>query len=66
MNHWARAVVAGAVLLTGACGMFDDEEEPLPGQRIPVREYRNAVTAPPAPPAPPALEVQDPEQQAVQ
>ena len=60
MNSWMRAIAAGTVLLTGACGLFGEDEEPLEGQRIPVREYRRAVTAPPAPPVPemPEAEVQ--------
>ena len=66
MTDWLRAAVVSTVLLTGACGIFDDEER-LEGERIPVRDYRATVqTAPQAPPVPAADAVTDTEQEGLQ
>ena len=46
-------VVRGGALvlavLAGGCGIFDEDEEPIEGERIPVREYRSLRTVQPAP-----------------
>ena len=46
-----RASLLGLAFAAGGCGIFGDDEEPLEGERIPVRALVGGYVAQPAAPA---------------
>ncbi|HUF57003.1 MAG TPA: hypothetical protein VMM55_10640 [Thermohalobaculum sp.] len=58
MTGLLRASLLGLAILAGGCGMFDDDEERLEGERIPVRAAVSGYGAQPAPAVPAVAETE--------